>query len=277
MAFESFKPEVVARQLQTDRDRDCVFKKTCYKGEMIGDIVDIGSVLHIPGVGRPTVGTYDGTEISLEKMDSTAQQLYITESPYVNVGVDRITEKQAAGKVLETLVGQSKEALSRNLDEFLAGFYTQTGNTLIENSSAQAKDILELFAVAEQYLLEADVPFGAKKFIVISPAVYTKLILAKIVFQQPNEGIMGAGHVGQYLNMQVLVSNSIQKSTNVNHCMAYSDQAIALAEQIPADSIEYYKPEKLFARAFKCLHLFGGTVIRPKELVRLDITPAPEE
>jgi len=102
MAFESFRPEVIAAQLQTDRNRDAVFKKTFKTDGFIGDIVDVGSVLHIPGVGRPTVGTYTpGSDITMEEMDSTAQQLYITESPYVNVGIDRVTEKQAAGKILE--------------------------------------------------------------------------------------------------------------------------------------------------------------------------------
>ena len=57
---------------------------------------------------------------------------------------------------------------------------------------------------------------------------------------------------------------------------AFSRQAIALAEQIPVNAIEKYKPEKKFAEAFKALHLYGATVIRPSEMVRLDITTAAE-
>ena len=85
MAFESFRPEVMAAKLMTDRDRDCVFKQTCYKGPILGEIEDVGSVLYVSGVGRPTVGSYTGGEISLEFMDSTRQALHITEAPYSNV------------------------------------------------------------------------------------------------------------------------------------------------------------------------------------------------
>ena len=84
------------------------------------------------------------------------------------------------------------------------------------------------------------------------------------------------GFKGSFLNFGVYVSNSIRKTGDVHHCMAFSRQALALAEQIPASMIERYSPEKTFADAFKVLHLYGATVIRPGELVRVDLTPGEE-
>ncbi len=276
MAYESFRPEILAKELMTDRGRDCVFKNLTYKGPILGDITKKGDVLRIAGVGRPTVKDYTpGEDITLEQKTSYNQDLYITEAKYVNVEVDRVDKVQAQGEVFGVEVREAKKALAQTLDEYLAGFHEQAGG-VIENTSCTSATILSTLAEAEQALLEADVPFEEERFLVISPAIYTKLVLGKIVFQQGNADVFGKGFKGSYLNFGVYVSNSIKKTSNVHHCMAFTRQALALAEQIPAGMIERYKPEKTFADAFKVLHLYGGTVIRPAELIRVDLTTAEE-
>ena len=276
MGYEGFKPEVLARELMTDRGRDCVFKNLTYKGPVIGEISKKGDVLHIAGVGRPTVRDYTpGGDITLEQKSSYNQDLYITQAKYVNVEVDRLDKAQAQGEIFGVEVREAKKALAQTLDEYLAGFYTDAGST-IANSEVTSKSILSTLAEAEQALLEADVPFEEERFLVISPAIYTKLVLGKIVFQQTNEKMFDKGFKGSFLNFGVYVSNSIKKTGDVHHCMAFSRQALALAEQIPASMIERYSPEKTFADAFKVLHLYGATVIRPGELVRVDLTPGEE-
>lgn len=276
MAYESFRPEILAKELMTDRGRDCVFKNLTYKGPIIGEITKKGDVLHIAGVGRPTVKDYDpGVPITLESKTSYNQDLYISQAKYVNVEVERIEGAQAQGEVFGVEVREAKKALAQTLDEYISGFYSQAATTL-ENTSCTAATVLSTLAEAEQALLEADVPFEEEKSLVISPAVYTKLVLGKIMFQQANADVLGKGFKGSYLNFNVYVSNSIKKTGNVHHCMAFSRQAIALAEQIPASMIERYKPEAKFSDAFKVLHLYGGTVIRPGELITIDITPGEE-
>ena len=260
----------------TDRGRDCVFKNLTYKGPIIGEITKKGDVLHIAGVGRPAVRDYvPGEDIVLEQKSSYNQDLYITQAKYVNVEVDRVDKAQSQGEIFGVEVREAKKALAQALDEYLAGFYVDAGKT-ITNDSVTSTSILSTLAEAEQALLEADVPFEEERFLVISPAIYTKLVLGKIVFQQTNDKVFEKGFKGSFLNFNVYVSNSIKKTGNVHHCMAFTRQALALAEQIPASMIERYSPEKSFADAFKVLHLYGATVIRPGELVRVDLTPGPE-
>jgi hypothetical protein len=277
LAYESFTPEVLARELMTDRGRDCVFKNLCYNGPILGEITKKGDVLHIAGVGRPTVRDYTpGVDITLEQKTSYNQDLHISQAKYVNVEVDRVDSSKAQGEMFGVEVREAKRALAQTMDEYLAGFYEQAATT-IQNTACTASTVLSTLAEAEQSLLEAEVPFEEEKFLVISPAVYTKLVLGKIMFQQSNADVLGKGFKGSYLNFNVYVSNSIKKTGDVNHCMAFSRQAIALAEQIPVGMIERYKPEKTFADAFKVLHLYGATVIRPGELITVDITPDDEE
>jgi hypothetical protein len=276
MAYENFRPEILATELMKDRTRDCVFKNLLYKGPIIGEITKKGDVLHIAGVGRPTVRDYTpGQDITLDTKTSYNQDLCISQAKYVNVEVERIDGYQAQGEVFGVEVREAKKALAQTLDEYIAGFYSQAAKKL-ENASCTAATVLSTLAEAEQALLEADVPFEEEESLVISPAVYTKLVLGKIMFQQANAEVLGKGFKGSYLNFNVYVSNSIKKTGNVHHCMAFSRQAIALAEQIPASMVERYKPEKKFADAFKVLHLYGGTVIRPGELIGIDITPGEE-
>ena len=276
MAYESFRPEILAKELMTDRGRDCVFKNLTYKGPILGEITKKGDTLRIAGVGRPTVRDYtQGEDITLEQKTSYNQDLYISQAKYVNVEVDRVDKVQSQGEVFGVEVREAKKALAQTLDEYLAGFHLQAGGA-IENLSCTSATILSTLAEAEQALLEADVPFEEERFLVISPAIYTKLVLGKIVFQQGNADVFGKGFKGSYLNFGVYVSNSIKKTGDVHHCMAFTRQAIALAEQIPAGMIERYKPEKTFADAFKVLHLYGGTVIRPSELIRVNLTTADE-
>jgi len=276
MGYEAFRPEILAKELMTDRGRDCVFKNLTYKGPIIGEITKKGDVLHIAGVGRPTVRDYvPGEDIVLEQKSSYNQDLYITQAKYVNVEVDRVDKAQSQGEIFGVEVREAKKALAQALDEYLAEFYVDAGKT-IANDSVTSTSILSTLAEAEQALLEADVPFEEERFLVISPAIYTKLVLGKIVFQQTNDKVFEKGFKGSFLNFSVYVSNSIKKTGDVHHCMAFSRQALALAEQIPASMIERYSPEKSFADAFKVLHLYGATVIRPGELVRVDLTPGPE-
>lgn len=276
MAYESFRPEILANELMTDRERDCVFKSLTYRGPIIGEITKKGDVQRIAGISRPTVKDYTpGTEIDLERKTSANQEFYITEAKYINVEVDRVDSKQSQGEVFGVEVREAKRALAQSLDEYLAGFYTQAGHR-IENASVTSSNILSTLAEAEQVLLESNVPLEEERFLVISPAIYTKLVLGKIVFQRDNDEVFGKGFKGSYLNFKVHVSNSIKKTGNTHHCMAFSRQTLALAEQIPASMIDRYKPEKTFADAFKILHLYGGTVIRPAELVRVDLATTDE-
>ena len=114
MAYEGFRPEVLARELMTDRGRDCVFKNLTYKGPIIGEISKKGDVLHIAGVGRPTVRDYTpGSDITLEQKSSYNQDLYITQAKYVNVEVDRLDKAQAQGEIFGVEVREAKKALAQ--------------------------------------------------------------------------------------------------------------------------------------------------------------------
>jgi hypothetical protein len=228
MGYESYRPEFLAKELMVQRGRESVFKNLTYKGPILGEITQKGDHLKIAGVGRPTVRDFDpGTDIVLERKGVTNQDLYITQAKYVNVVIDRVAKKQNQNDVMNTEISEARLALAESLDSYLAGFYSQAGNTL-EDTACTSASILSTLAEAEQALLEENVPLDEERFLVISPAVYTKLVLGKIVFQQTNEKVFGKGFKGGFLNFNVHVSNAIKKTGDVNHCMAFTRKTLAM-------------------------------------------------
>lgn len=276
MALEALRREVLAKQLMTQRELDCVFANLTYKGPMIGEIKKKGDHIILPGIGRPTVRDYDpDTDIDLDNVATYKQDFYITQAKYVNQKVDDIDEAQSEMDVFNPAIREAKLELAETLDSYLAGFYTSAGST-VTNADTTATSIIGSLAEANQKLLEAKVRKNEEKFLVLSPAVYTKLILGKLVFSTSNEKTMDTGYIGNFIDFKVYVSNSIKKTGDINHCMAFTRKAMAYAEQIPASKVKIYDIEKRFASAFKVLHLYGGDVIRPEELVVLNLTPGTE-
>lgn len=277
MAYSNFVPEVWANELMTQRERQSVFRGLTYKGPILNEIKRLGDVLHIAGVGRPTVETYTrGSTITRSEMSDYQQELHITEAKYIYQEVNDIDDAQAAGKIMPIIVKEAKRALAENVDDFIADYYAQAGATVTEEAFNSGK-ALGVVTEAMQNLLEANVPLNEEKFLVVSPRVYQKLAIAQVVFRQPTGGVFETGEIGEYLGFRVFMSNAINNNgSTTDYCMAFTRQAIAFAEQIPASKIEFIRPHDDFCDAFKCFHLFGGTVIRPDELVRLDLTIADE-
>ena len=279
--LSAYTPEILAKELLTNRERYSVFHNLTYKGPIIGEIKKQGDVLFIAGLGRPTVRNYTpNDDITIEDAKLYNQELRITEAKYCAPQIDNVDNAQAEGEIFNLYIREAKRALAEEKDVFLAKMYTEAGQATTANTEAKSTNILATLAEAEEKLLEADVPLEEEKFLVISPAVYTKLVLAKILFQQTNADVFKKGFKGGFLNFNVFVSNSIQKTTSdtttTHHCMAFSNRALALAEQIPVAGVKIFEQEKRFNKAFKVLNLYGGTVTRPDELVKIDIVPADE-
>lgn len=279
--YDAYKPEVLSRELLTNRERMSVFKNLCYKGPILGEITKKGDILHIAGVGRPTVRNYTiGSEITLEDKIAYSQDLRITEAKYINVNIEDIDNVQVedGAKIRATEILEAKRALAQTADEFIADLYSQAGAT-VTDSKCTSTSILDTLMQAETKLLEADVNPDEEMNLVVSPRIYGKIMLAKIIFQTPNsDAIKSKGWKGSVLNFNTYVSNSINNNdSTIDYCMAFTNQALAFAEQIPASGIKEYEPEKKFSKAFKVLHLYGATVIRPAELVCITTTYTAEE
>lgn len=278
MSMKNFIPELWADMLMTDRERESVFKQNCYTGPFLGDIKNKGDRVHIAGLGRPTIYDYTkGITLTTQYMNDYSQELVIDQAKYFDILLDDIDAMQAAGEIMTTQMQEARRALVDTMEQYIAGLYGNSCTTITETEVTSA-NIISQIATGVEALYENDVPGNEEITLVVTPKIMTKIQLADILFSTDNPQALAGyrGKIKDFLNCRVYVSNNVSTDSTTARCMMFTKKAIALAEQIPASSIETFRPQTTFADAIKCLHLYGAEVIRPKELVTLVLTPAAE-
>jgi len=279
MGLENFIPQLVHAKMLKEREKSFIGIKNCNRdGE--GEIKEKGDRVKFVGLGNVTINNYTknnfDTDLELQTMDDQAAWLYITEQKYFNVGIDSIDAKQSSIELNPEM--RRKAGLAQNdiADQFIYKKYSEVsaGMTITE-AAAKAANIASTLGAGIQLLYENDVPQSEKIFIEVSPAIFMKMWYAKILTDTNNSATFTNGLQGKFLGAEVYMTNNIQKTVNVNHCLIRTRNAIGYAEQYVETKI-YDLGSKGFGQAVKSLMLYGAEVLCPKELVRLDLTPAPE-
>lgn len=204
---------------------------------------------------------------------SAAQYLVIDQAKYAHIYFDDLDAAQTRKGFWEEQKRQMGIAMSGDLDTFVFGKYTDSGYQITQASLTTA-NIFSTIASAAEYFKTVNVPEGTTKYLEVSPAIATKIILAKIIRKTDNDKIIENGYLGELLGFDVYESNNIVKNGNAYECLARTKAAISFAAQLT--ETEAYRPQKRFGDAVKSLQVWGGKVVRPKELVRLTLTPAAE-
>jgi len=270
----NFIPQIWAAGILKERDKLLIGVNHCTT-EYEGQIKEQGDRVKIITVG--TVNSYDytkGTDINAPETPADADQwLVIDQAKYANVGMEDLDKVQANQNLMTEYKRQMGIKLANDLDNFVFGKYTDAGKTFT-NASVTTANIFSAIAEIAEYFKTVNVPEGIEKYLEVSPAIATKIILAKILRDTDNSKMIETGFLGKILGFKVYESNNIVKNTNAYECLARTKAAVAFAEQLT--KTEAYRPEKRFSDAVKSLQVWGGKVIRPKELVRATFTPAAE-
>lgn len=279
MAFTNFKPDIWSAKILQERDRYCVAVNLCDRSYE-SEVKDFGQSIKLNWTKRPTVGVYTpGTNItSAETLDDASATLSIDQMKYVHFVVDDVDALQAKPDTMAACMKEASAAIAEDADDFVYSFYSTIATTnttnYIANTAVTSANILSVVTEAAKKLYENDVPTNEELYLEVSPAVYQKLWLAKIIRNTNNSTDLANGFVGFVDNFKVYMTNGIKKTSTVNHCIARTKKAIAFAGQLK--KTEAYRPDLQFADAVKSLHVYGGIVQRPKELIRLDLTLAVE-
>lgn len=277
MAYE-FIPEIVHARLLKEREKAAIAVKHCNR-EYEGDIKSKGDRVKILTPGE--VELFDYTRnVDMgdpQILDGSAQYLDITESKAFQYYLDDIDKKQMElNKEFESAHQRNAAyKLADFADQFIFSKYTDAGKTITDfQSSFTSANALTLLAAASKEMLKANVPEGETKYLEISPDVYAKLVLAKIVTDTDNSQTLETGFVKKLWGLDIYVSNNIVEENGVHYCLVRTKKAIAYAEQInQAESIRH---PKRFGDIHRGLMLCGAKVVVPKELICIPIKPAAE-
>ena len=273
MALTNFIPTVWSETLAKQLDKEYIAVRNCNR-EFEGDIRKCGDTVHINSIGDVNVFSYTkNTDMTApQTLDSSRSTLTISEMKGFNFQIDDVDKAQAKPALMQAAMREAASALADTADKYVYGLYSKVdaGNT-ITSASLTYDGVIDLLLSARKAMLANNVGSNTETVLEVSPDVAALILKAKILQSTDNEELMESGYLGSFLGFRIYVSNNIQISGGYHKCFARTRRAIAFAEQL--SEVEAYRPEKRFADAVKGLHLYGASIVYPKELLLLNVKP----
>lgn len=275
MAYEKFIPTMWAETINRELERACVFAEDCNR-QYEGTVKAKGDSVRILGIGKPTITSTTDKNITLsdaETVEDTSLTMPIQQIAYYNYKVDDIDKRQAVGGIMDALSKETSEGLANTIDRFIAGMAAKPEAIKMAGAAYQVEkaNILEKIDAAIQKLYENDVSPSTEIVLTCSPRFYFILKQAYVNIDTDNSKMLENGKVGRYGNVQVKMSNNVATANSgaTDLIMVRTKRAIAYVN--PMTHVEPYRPEKSFSDAVKGFILFDGKIVRPKEMVVMNV------
>ncbi len=278
MAFTNFIPSVWSESINRELERACVFVEDCNR-QYEGAVSKKGDSVHILGVGKPTIKSLErknanGAIDEAEEIEDSSVILKIDQIRYFNYKVGDIDKAQAeTDGIMDALSSETSEGLANEMDKYIASMATSsdvkklTATATVVNKS----NVLSLLDDAIQMLQENDVNTANGVTVTVSPRFYKLFKQAYITSNTNNSEMLKNGKVAMYGNVTVKLSNNVAKTENgaTDNIMIRTKRAIAFVN--PHTHTEAYRPERAFSDAVKGYTLFDGKVVRPKEIININV------
>lgn len=283
MSYQNFIPTVWNEAIDRELERLCVFAEDCNR-KYEGKVSRQGESVKILGVGKPTIKTVakanrNNDIDAAETIEDTSVIMYIDQIRYFNYKIGDIDKAQAVNGVMEALQAETSEGLANEIDTFIAGLAKDSNIKNVYNSakkvvtgvaSSGEVNVLQALRDARKMLTKNDVKANTKVVATVD-ADFEDLFTAEYETKHTdNTADLKNGAIGIYHKMTIKSSNNVAvDGSNNSLIMVRTQRAIAFAK--PLTHTEAYRPEKSFADAVKGFILFGAKVVRPKEIVVLNV------
>ena len=297
MSVKNFIPTLWAEKIDMALDEFLVYFDGC-NHEYEGQLKKAGDSIRIQNVARPTITTTtDGAEVTLsgaEKPDVTSVTMPVKRQTYFNYGIYDVDKAQAAGDLDAALKHETTQGVANEIDLAIAGVVNDKGArkafgsgsiypsfnsgavpTVVAGTASSGEiNVLEALDMAQQALYEANVPTNEYVEVIVSPRFYTLFRRDYTKLDTNNSEILKNGKVGMYGNMTVKMSNNVPVTTttttgDTDLIMVRTKKAIAAVKTL--SKVEAYRPETGFIDAVKGLTVHDRKLVRPKELVVLNV------
>ena len=277
MAYSNFIPSVWSESINRELERACVFVEDCNR-QYEGLVSKKGDSVHILGVGKPTIKSIDRANASgeideAEEIDDTSVIMNVNQIRYFNYKVGDIDKAQAIGGLMDALSAETSEGLANEMDKYIAEMvFDASVDKLTSAPTLVTKDnVLSILDDAIEKLQENDVNMASGITVTVSPRFYKLFKQAYVSSNTDNTQMLETGKIATYGNVTVKLSNNVAKSDSgaTDNIMIRTKRAIAFVN--PLTHTEAYRPEKSFADAVKGYALFDGKVVRPKEIINVNV------
>ena len=277
MAYTNFIPTIWDEAIERGLERECVFLEDCNR-KYEGKVEKQGDQVRILGVGKPTIKSIARANTSNdidgpEEIEDTSVTLQIDQIRYFNYMVGDIDKAQAVNGLMDALSQETAEGLADSVDRYIAGLIADENVSTYDVSATKVTtaNVLTILDGAIQKLYENDVKRTTEIVCTVSPRFYTIFKQAYIAKDTDNSAMLKNGKVAQYGNVSIKMSNNVYTTSDgaVDNIMIRTKRAIGFAQ--PLTHNEAYRPEKKFADAVKGFILFGGKVVRPAEILNINV------
>ena len=287
MALEKFIPEIWAAQFDKELERQLVFYENCnHKYE--GMARKPGDTIKILGLGMPTLTSYTDGKLHAvptpEAIQDLSQTMPIRQIEEFAFYIDDLEKRQAEGGsgLLGEYMTQVKYAVANKQDAFIGALvsdpavvpaYSTPPTVVAGTASAGEANILDAIDAALLKLLENDVRRTTEITLTAPPKFISILKRAYVELDTDNSEMMRNGRVGRYAGITIKESNNCYKTgaanSKVTHIQVKTNNAIAFVK--PYLHLESYRPDGYFEDAVKGYSLYDGKVVRPKEIIDLNV------
>lgn len=261
----NFKPMFWSNYCETELKQELLLANWCdYKFE--GEVKK-GARLKIVGVVRPTIQTYvPGKDLDIENLGDNSQYLDIDQFKAFAFEVDDVDRAQSKEGYLETQFDEAKEALAEDYDKFV-GKLAKGALSTMKSSSTDISAESDPFATIDAGLVKLYKNGVTTKTELAADLNGEHLTACRKKLQTiftDNVEYIKRGAVGKYNNCFLRMSNNLYNDNTDDWEMIRTKKAMAVANAV--DKVETARKEKGFADIIKGLHVYGGKLVRPKEL-----------
>ena len=283
MAYQNFIPTVWNEAIDRELERLCVFAEDCNR-KYEGKVKEKGESVKILGVGKPTIKSIAFKDKNkniddAEEIEDTSIIMQINQIRYFNYKVGDIDKAQAVGGVMEALQAETSEGLANEVDTYIAGMankeeavklYATAPKCVAGTASTGEINVLKTLRDARKYLTKNDVKQNTKIVATVDADFEDLFVEAYTDKNTNNSDNLKNGAIGMYHKMLIKSSNNVATDKSGNSLiMVRTQRAIAYVKALT--HTEAYRPEKGFADAVKGFILFDAKIVRPKEMVIINV------
>lgn len=229
-----------------------------------------------------TIGTYTKNTwtITPEVLDGTGQTLLIDTSKYFYFAIDDIDQAQQTPKLMNGYMEEAAWGLAEAADDYLAALIAagvSTGNQLTAATVGQGAGDRDAFELIVDMGVKLDVSNTPRngRWLVVPPWYIGELVKDPRFTSfgtSQNLSVAMKGMVKEMAGFDLMVSNNVPVTGSAYTILGGYKGAVTYAESIPKGQPEALRVEGGFADAVKGLHVYGGKVTRPDNIVSCVVT-----
>jgi len=251
-------PELWNEAMIHEMEKSHVYGKIC-RCPIDAPITRKGQSVHISGIGAINIGTYDGSDITMQGLSDAGVTMTIDYADYFDFWVNDVDALQANANLMSEATRKAAYTMENTADgRIYDAMYAAAGLGTITEGTMDVTAAISNIAELDLKLKEAEIP-KEQRWITIPHWVGTKLLLAGLYHAQDLKGNIN-GFVTDILGPDLYESGNNAATV----ALAGSYGCTAYAEQIV--DTKAFQPEKRFGDALKGLHVYGIKVVKPNEM-----------